>query len=136
MKASITLSELDTLISQIFSSAAIFKSTSDEIQDRLKAQIFDPLNAKYPSGKPKFSNYLKGYAQGCISIHRARIMNELTEFCYNVNGELYSTHKQTDKRQTEEFYQAGRGSELGNYPNGFYWKGSTKPYYIGTDKAD
>lgn len=128
MKASITLSELETRISELFTMAIICKYPSDELNAYLKTYIFDPLNAKYPSGKPKFSNYLKGYAQGCISVHRARIINELTEFCYLVDGELYSTHKQTDKRKTEEFYQAGRGAELGNYPSGFYWKGSTKPY--------
>ncbi len=45
-------------------------------------------------------------------------------------GILFSTHKQSTHRLTEEFYSAGKGAELGGLPNGIYWRGSDKPYFV------
>jgi len=47
------------------------------------------------------------------------------EFCYmGKDGVLYSTHKKSKHRSTEEFYSSGRGHELFHLQGDHYWRGS------------
>ena len=41
---------------------------------------------------------------------------------------LFSTHRDSTHRKTEEFYSAGKGSELGKLESAHVWKGTDKPY--------
>lgn len=129
--ASITMSQLAEKIRGIFSAARSFKSTSDELNAELTARITGPLNYRTPGGRCKHSPYLLGYAQGVIDSERGNLFRNNLEFCYLVDGELYSTHRQpnTTRRTTAEFYDTGRGHVLNDAPHAFYWKDSDKRYF-------
>lgn len=128
--AGVTMTQLAEKIRGIFSAARTFKSTSDEINAELSARITGPLNYRTPGGRRKHSSYLLGYAQGVIDSERENLFRNYLEFCYLVDGELYSTHRQpnTTRRTTNEFYGTNRGHVLNDAPHGFYWKDSDKRY--------
>lgn len=126
--ASVSLSQMETRIADVFSMGIICKMTGEELDNRLREQIVDPINYRVPSGKRKHSVFLSGYVSGLIARHRSEIWQKHVEFCYLVDGVLYSTHKDSDKRKTAEFYDAGKGNVLADAPCAHYWKGSDKPY--------
>lgn len=130
--ASITMTELANRIRAVYSKHVTSKSTSADIRREIIEKIIEPLSARTPSGRPKHSLYLKGYAQGIIDGLREDIMRNHVEFCYLVGGKLYSTLREKDtKRQTiRKFYKAGKGHLLSDAHSGLYWKGSDKPYFI------
>lgn len=125
--ASVSLSQLETRIADIFSMGEICKMSASEIDQRLREQIIDPINYRTPKGKRKHSVFVSGYVAGLIARHRNETWQKV-EFCYLVDGVLYSTHKDSDKRKTAEFYDAGKGSVLADMPCAHFWKGSDKPY--------
>lgn len=112
----------------VFTACRLYKNTATQLNEALVTYIQSPLNVKYPCGKSKFSNYLKGYVQGVIETERENIMQNEVEFCYLVDDVLYSTHKETSKRSIEELYKANKEHLLSNAPHNFYWKSSNKPY--------
>jgi hypothetical protein len=128
MKTNILLSELEQLINSAFNTAEYTHETAEATRDRVQREVTNPLDERYKSGRPKFSTYLKAYAFGYIQAKRNHVMQNLVEFCYLVDGTLYSTHKDSTHQTTEVFYKAGRGQELGEHPRAFYWKGTDKPY--------
>lgn len=127
---SVTLSELQTRVNDVFSSGIICKMTSTEITKRLVDRVCEPLNARTPAGRRKHSAYLAGYVQGLVDKWRADIWRYHVEFCYTVDGVLYSTHKDSARRKTAEFYAAGKGVELTAHAESgrHYWKNSEKAY--------
>ena len=129
--ASVTMTQLANRIREIFSAARSFKSTSDEINAQLIEKVTGPLNYRTPGGRRKHSNYLLGYAQGVIDSERENLFRNYLEFCYLVDGEIFSTHRQKDttRRTTEVFYSANHGHILNDAPHGFYWKDSDKRYF-------
>jgi hypothetical protein len=66
---------------------------------------------------------VEGYAQCLYNLHWQNL-----EFCYNVEGVLYSTHKKSDKPTTEIFYSTGKGSVLSNAIGSHYYKGTDKQF--------
>ena len=128
--SNLTISSLEQRINSIYSSAITCSSTAQAIRDKLNAQVYAELNSKYANGRNKYTNWLKGFASGYIMAKNDYIMNNLVEFCYDVDGVLYSTHKKTDKRSTKEFYANGKGQLLGSYNGNYYWKHNNKPYTI------
>ena len=116
-------------VSEVYSMVTLCKMEQSAELDYVQKHIRTELARKW-GNRAVYSVYLQGYVQGLIDAQRERITRELTEFCYVQNGILFSTHKQSTHRLTEEFYSAGKGRELGNLPNGIYWRGSDKPYFV------
>ena len=66
------------------------------------------------------AQYAKGYD---MALHNQLWRNDL-EFCYVVDGVLYSTHKDSCHNNAEVFYD--RGSEfMDSLERGHYWKNSS-----------
>lgn len=101
--------------------------TSADALAYVKQTIDDELNRKH-GARFVYSVYERGFVRGMCRVRDNGIW-QLVEYCYLGNGVLFSTHKQSTHRLTEEFYSSGRGSELGNLPSGFYWKGTDKPWF-------
>ena len=130
---SATMSDIKNRVHDIFSRAISFKSTQGDILKDIEARIYKPLGVRYANGRRKHSVYMAGYAQGVIDGYRDQLFQNHLEFCYLVDGELYTTHhpEHTTRKTTKPFYEAGIAHEkLKDAPNGYYWKNSDKPYFI------
>ena len=117
------------MIRDIFSMAKVCKWTDAELNDRIVRKIWEPMNSRTPSGRKRFSEYMRGFAAGIVQSERDRIWREKVEFCYrDSDGVLFSTWKESVHRKTEEFFNAGRGSELGKMECAHVWVGTDKPF--------
>lgn len=127
--SNLTHLQIETMLNSLFATATICKVTSEEFTRRYQAL---PVFAKYKSGRSKHPHYMQMFAKGYFFALRNRIYQEYLEFCYvDGSGVMYSTHRQSSHRSTEEWYQAGQGSELAKLPSGHYWKGSDKLWFSG-----
>lgn len=112
----------------IYSTARICKMTSAEISERVEA-----WRATFPK---RLTVNEHGFVSGFIHALNDAIWQEV-EFCYRDGaGVIYSTHKASTHRLTEEFYASGRGCELADMESAFLWKGSDKPYTKWSKTAD
>lgn len=125
---SISLMQLETKVNDVFSMAKVCHWSSSELSERCNKYLTEPINEKYPSGKRKHSTWLAGYVSGLIAANRSIIWREHVEFCYLVDGVLYSTHKDSDKPTTEQFYERGEGNILADSEGRHYWKGTDRAF--------
>lgn len=122
-----SLSRIESRINEVFSMAEICGWSSSELNNALTERVTNPINYKTPSGKRRHSVWLAGYVSGYIAAKRNDIWLSKVEFCYEYKGELYSTHKDTSRKSTKEFYDRNEGYILADCIGKHYW--------IGTDKA-
>lgn len=127
--APLTVREWQTRVDSTYHMVILCKMEQSAELDYVAKHIRAELARKWGK-RAVYSVYLHGYVQGLIDAKREYIARELTEFCYLQNGILFSTHRDSTHRLTEEFYSAGKGCELGRLPNGLYWRGSDKPYFV------
>lgn len=125
---SVTLSQIEMRVNDLFSTARICKQTSTELTGRLMEKVINPINEHYPSGKRKHSVFLEGYVAGLIAAGRRSIWHNDVEFCYLVDGIVYSTHKDSTRPTTEGFYARGEGNIVNNAEGRHYWKGTDKAF--------
>lgn len=128
----LTHREFETRIADCYHMARVCRLTSEEALDRLQKHVLSEVNRTIGKVRPRpvYSYHMKGFVSGyCRALDNARYANDL-EFCYMQNGILFSTHKESIHRKTEEFYAAGKGCELGDLPSGHYWKFSDKPFFV------
>lgn len=125
---STTMSQIETLINDVFSMAEICKWPSSKLTEELTERISNPLNYKTPGGRRRHSVWISGYAAGIIAAKRSDIWRNKVEFCYEVNGELFSTWNKSNRKTTKEFYDRGEGNILSNSKGRHYWIDSDKPF--------
>jgi hypothetical protein len=127
----LNMGQWETRVSDVFHMVKLCKMTQEDAIEYYKKNIYSELYRKVGKTKPKhvYSVYMHGFVYGLMRAEQKRIERENLEFCYLVDGILFSTHRDTDKRKTEEFFQAGKGSYLVDKPSGFIWKGSDKVYF-------
>lgn len=131
-QAILSLTQWETRIADFYSSTRSFRLTSAEMQERRQTYILSELSRKHGK-RAVYSAYVAGYVAGLEAAHRAEMYRFHLEYCFCVDGVLYSTHRDSTHRKTEEFYARGEGHILGNAPvHGHYWKGTDKPYFLGT----
>ena len=119
--AGISMYELQQEVRRVFTHATTFHLTDNELQELLTKEVREPLNRTWTNGKPVHSTYLKGYIQGAVDACREQMWQQL-EFCYRIDGVLYSTYKKTTKRSIDELYKANRANDITNSIGNFYWK--------------
>lgn len=120
----LSLSQWDTRVSETYSIIIISKCTHQKSLELVDKYIHAELNSKTPKGRHRYTNYVRGYVQGLISAHRHMIWKDRVEFCFLVDGELYSTHKDSCHKLTSEIDAQILLSAKGNH----YWKNSSKVY--------
>lgn len=126
MASILTLTQWESRLFQEFSSAESYRSTHDEQNKRIAECVHAELKRMH--GKRRvYPAFVQGYVFGLLAAHRAAQWSKM-EFCYVENGVLFSTHRESVHRNTEEFYASGRGSELGKLPCAHFWKGTDKPF--------
>lgn len=124
--------QVENRLSEIYSTAASCKQTSAELNTAVR-EYLAMLNERTPGGTRRYCQEFVGYARGFARCLDRRIMegpDALVEFVYrDAEGVCYSTHRLTTHyHTTEEFYETGRGCELGNMECAHVWKGTSKPF--------
>lgn len=126
MASILSLTQWESRLFQEFSSAESYRSTHDEQNKRIAECVHAEL--KRTHGKRRvYPAFVQGYVFGLLAAHRAAQWSKM-EFCYVENGILFSTHRESVHRSTQEFYSSGRGCELGKLPCAHFWKGTDKPF--------
>lgn len=130
MKTSIlTITEICSRIESIWIQAEQCRMMHPEILLMLETRVWNVLSSKTPAGKARYSRETRGYASGFNAALFQRVMREKLEFCYlGPDGVLFSTHKASKHRLTEEFYKENKGHLLGTYPCTHVWKDTDKPF--------
>lgn len=114
-------------VNAAFSAARHFKETGEQLNARI-AKIREELNSKTPAGRWRYCEFERYNVSGYIAARHDDIW-EHVEFCYrDESGTLFSTHRDSTHRKTEEFYAAGRGCELGKLEGAHVWKGTDRNY--------
>ena len=126
-KTNLTMSQWETRVADTFGVIILSRTTHDHALEIINRRIYTELNSRTKT-RARYTQYIKGFVQGLITAHRARIFQNEVEFCYIVDGVLYSTHKNSTHKSTEEFYQNGTGHLLTYAKSGHFWKGTELPY--------
>jgi hypothetical protein len=124
-------------IEDCYSMARVCRMDSKAARAYLEKHVlFELARTTGKTKRPVYSVFMKGFVSGyCRALDNARYRDDL-EFCYLKDGILYSTHKESIHKSTEEFYSSGRGCELGSLPSGHYWRFSDKPFFVRKENAE
>ncbi len=120
----LTMAQWQTRVSDVFSvivhsrmySADAFEYTEKHIYTELRRRT--KTRAAYPA-------YIHGYVQGLIDAQRASIFRNHLEFCFLLDGVLYTTSRvDTGKPKSRD----RDGADFLNVPAAHYWMGTDKQY--------
>ena len=124
----LTLTQWETRVSDTFGVITLGRVTHAESLNIIERRIYAELNSRTVT-RARYPAYVKGFVAGLIGAHRAAIWRDNVEFCYMVDGVLYTTSKaETGKPKTEEWHARGEGHILANAPSAHYWIGTNKQY--------
>ena len=73
--------------------------------------------------------WVRAYFSGQADLLFKQLYQNELEFCYLLEGDLYSVWKKSTHKTTDELYRAGRGHELAlaneeQVPRAHYWRGT------------
>jgi hypothetical protein len=105
-------------VAHLFFSAKTWRWTSFEVN-----QKFEKILKDLPKKTPR---YIREYLRGCYDTHNDRLFRDELEHCYLTDQGLVST------RAASERYHGKIGFSvvaLTGLPNGFYWRGTDKPWF-------
>lgn len=114
-------------VNDAFSAARSFRESHEAIDARI-AEIREELSSKTPTGRWRYPAYERNVVSGYIAARYDDIWQHV-EFCYrDASGTLFSVHRNSTHRKTEEFYAANRGHELPQLEGAHVWKGTDRNY--------
>ena len=114
-------------VNDAFRAARQFRESHEQIDARI-ATIRAELQSKTAKGRWRYSEYERYEVSGYLRARYDDIWQHL-EFCYrDAAGVLYSTHRESTHRKTEEFFASGRGAELATLEAAHVWKGTNRNY--------
>lgn len=127
----LTMSDWESHIASLYSYAIHSQMTHTELQDLTAKHVHVELNRQH--GKRKvYTLHIQGFVTGLRRVHDALLYQHHLEYCYLVNGKLYSTHRSSMHPSTDTFYARGEGHLLGKTEvHGHYWRMSEKPFFLG-----
>lgn len=121
------LSEFETRVHDAIFDAKLCHVKSSELSakfDKIREEVY----SRTPSGRARYDRWTQGAVAGMIQ-YASHSLWEKMEFCYrDSEGIIFSTHKDSIHRTTEELYAVGRGCELANMECAHVWKGTDKPF--------
>lgn len=123
-------------VNHVLTQAETCQTTSQALNEQIKLQIWEPLNDKSPSGRARYNQFMHGFVTGLVHSRREAIW-KMVEFCYLIDGKLYTTSKEaTGKPKVEQFYGGDKYTLISKAPNGHVWKGTNKPYFFADRKGN
>lgn len=117
MNKKVSLGTINSTITSVCKIAVELQQTQQQVIDNLQG-LTKELYTKTPAGKARYTKYILGYYRGIRDVMHHNHYQHL-EFCFLIDGTLFSTSKQTNKRSLEEFYATGKGYDLRSYPCNF-----------------
>lgn len=113
-------------IADVFNGAHLAGSSCEALQENCRKYIYTELHRKHGE-RAVYTNYEQGYVQALLDMHRDLLYRDHLEFCYSVDGVLFSTHKQSSHRLVEELY--ARAVDLAGAEGHHYWRASDKIFF-------
>ena len=95
---------------------------------RYYSQVDSELISTTAAGNRRYSTYVKGYVFGYYIALSKALLNTM-EYCYNVDGILYSTGRNGDRPHISKLLNMSKYAVMGDYPCGYYWPGTSKCYF-------
>lgn len=131
-----TLAQWETAVSDAFCMIKIMRCTAPKEWAILENRVHNELNSRTKT-RARYPAFVRGYVHGLIAAEKKVLYRDNLEFCYLVDGVLYTTSKaDTGKPKTEVFYTQNAGHLLSNAPCGHYWIGTDKPYFTDAEKRE
>lgn len=131
-----TLAQWEAAVADAFSMIKIMRCTAPKEWEILENRVFAELNSRTKT-RARYPVFVKGYVHGLLAAERKALYRDNLEFCYLVDGVLYTTSKaETGKPKTEVFYARNAGHVLTDAPSGHYWIGTDKPYFTDAEKNE
>jgi len=131
-----TLTQWESAVSDAFCMIKTMRCTAPKEWEILKSRVYDELESRTKT-RARYPAFTQGYVRGLIAAEKKALYREKLEFCYLVDGVLYTTSKaETGKPKTEVFYAENTGHLLTHAPNGHYWIGTDKPYFTDAEKQE
>lgn len=119
----LSTSQVCSKIDYIYSSAKLCKHNANWVISEFK-KLLEELSSRSNSGARRYPVFMAQYAKGYdMALHNQLWRNEL-EFCYEYQGELYSTHKITTQKDCELIIHKG-SDFMDSLERGHYWKNSS-----------
>lgn len=116
--------QLASRITSIYNSAKYTKPTSSELNAQVRA-----VKNTAPKGTPY---WVISYLEGIVDVHQGILYKDHLEFCYNVNGKLYSILSDSD-RYYEKHGITPRDLTEWQVVGGHYWKDTDRVYFTSDD---
>jgi hypothetical protein len=107
---------IKSTIKQAFHFAYYSCDNSIEINQRMQ-----DIKNKYPKS---ITVYEKFYFKGIIDTLMEQFKENNLEFCYEIDGEIYSTHKDSNKPRITDYSKINSDTT-----NGFYYKHNKTPFF-------
>lgn len=124
----LTMGQWQTRVNDAFSVIRLSHMTHADALGVIDRRIYGELNSR-TSTRARYSAFIKGYVYGLIDAAQAEIWRDHVEYCYLVDGALYTTSKKdTSKPKTDVFYARKKGHVLNDAPSAHYWIGTDKRY--------
>lgn len=113
--------DFEQRILSIFRDAAVYYWDHKKIMEQYKLLVNIELNSKTPKAKPRYTNYMKGFVFGYYLACSNKYYAEM-EFCYLIDGRLYTIAKKSKRPSIEIFYGKNQANKISNAPHGTYYK--------------
>lgn len=134
MKTILGLSQWEIRIADVFSSTICFKSTQTEHLERVQKTIYSELNRCHGT-RAVYSNYIKGFVTGYMRACDDAMMRNNIEFCYIVDGTMYSVWRESTHKTTREYCEKINPESGGavlcrdDTERGLFWAGTDKRFF-------
>ena len=119
-----------TRIGIVFQAAIGGQLAEDVLNSLLEAHVYKDLDGNYENGLPVYSDSTKVYVCGLVEQEFKRLFADHLEYCFQLDGVLYSTHR------CSIHLQALNIPAVFDYRIGaHYWRGSNTlftPNYVNT----
>ena len=107
-------------ISNVFQAAIDGQLSYDVLNCLLKAHIYNDLGSVHDNGLPVYSESARNYVRDLVEQGFVRLFSDHLEYCYSLDGVLYSTHK------SSTHLLASSVPTVLDYRTGArYWRGSS-----------
>lgn len=134
MKTILGLSQWEIRIADVFSSTICFKSTQAEHLERVTKTIYSELNRCHGT-RAVYSNYIKGFVYGYMRACDSAMMRDKIEFCYIVDGTMYSVWRESTHKTTRDYCEKINPESGGavlcrdDTERGLFWRGTDKRFF-------
>ena len=110
-------------ISNVFQAAIDGQLPQDVLASLLEAHVYKDLDGKHENGLPLYSDSTQKYVHGLVLRWHERLHCDHLEYCFLLDGALYST------RKSSIHLQASSAPVVFDYrTGGLYWRGSSTAF--------